>query len=77
MAQVVQITKMGCHFLLQGIDLPNPGNELGSPGEGNGNAFQYSCLKSLAGYSMWCTKELNTTEQLTHNSLFNRERELV
>ena len=37
-----------------------------SPGGGNGNPFQYSCLKkshgqrSLAGYSLWCHKELNT-----------------
>ena len=38
------------------------------PGEGNGNALQYSCLKNpkdkrgLAGYSPWGHKELNMTE---------------
>ena len=42
-----------------------------SPGGGNGNAFQYSCLKnprvqrSLKGYSPWGRKESGTTEQLT------------
>ena len=39
-----------------------------SPGEGNGNPFQYSCLKNprrcLAGYSPWGRKELDTTERL-------------
>ena len=47
--------------------------ELGrSPGEGNGNPLQCSCLekphgqKSLEGYSSWSCKELNTTQQLTH-----------
>ena len=42
-----------------------------SPGEGNGNPLQYSCLdnsmdRGLAGYSPWGHKEFNTTEQLTH-----------
>ena len=38
-----------------------------SPGEGNGNPLQYSCLekshrqKRLAGYSAWCHRELNMT----------------
>ena len=38
-----------------------------SPGEGNGNPLQYSCLenpmegRSLMGYSPWGCKELNTT----------------
>ena len=41
-----------------------------SPGRGNGNPFQYSCLgnsmeRSLAGYSAWSHKELDTTEQLS------------
>ena len=42
-----------------------------SPEEGNGYPFQYSCLenphgqKSLAGYSPWDCKELDTTEQLS------------
>ena len=41
-----------------------------SPGEGDGNPFQYSCLKnphrqrSLTGYSLQGRKELDTTEQL-------------
>ena len=40
-----------------------------SPGKGNGNLIQYSCLenphaqRSLAGYSSWGHKELDTTEQ--------------
>ena len=39
--------------------------------EGNGNPLQYSCLKnpyeerSLAGYSPWGHKELDTTERLS------------
>ena len=50
-----------------------------SPGGVHGNPLQYSCLKdphgprSLAGYSPWGYKELDTTEQLStaqhnHNS---------
>ena len=44
-----------------------------SPGEGNGNPLQYSCLEnsmdwgapqSLVGYSPWCRKESDTTERL-------------
>ena len=40
-----------------------------SPGGGHGNPFQYSCLenphgqRSLAGYSPWDCKELDTTEE--------------
>ena len=40
-----------------------------SPGGGHGNPFQYSCLenphgqRSLAGYSPWACKELDTTEE--------------
>ena len=43
-----------------------------SPGEGNGNPLQHSCLessmdkRSLLGYSPWNRKESDTTEQLTH-----------
>ena len=39
-----------------------------SPGEGNGNPLQYSCLenphgqRSLSGYSPWGCKELDMTE---------------
>ena len=38
-----------------------------SPGRGNGNSLQHSCLgNSMSGsYSPWGTKELDTTEQLT------------
>ena len=42
-----------------------------SPGGGNGNPLQYSCLenshgqRSLAGYSPWTCKELDMTEQLS------------
>ena len=42
-----------------------------SPGEGNGNPLQYSCLvnphgqRSLVGSSSWGRKALNTTEQLS------------
>ena len=42
-----------------------------SPGVGNGNPLQYSCLgnshgqKSLVGYSPWGSIELDMTEQLT------------
>ena len=44
-----------------------------SPGEGNGNPLQYSCLENSmdrgacqATYSPWGRKELGTTEQLAH-----------
>ena len=56
----------------------NPGN-LGSipgsgrsPGEGNGNPLQYSCLENpvdtgaWASYSPWGHKESDTTKLLTH-----------
>ena len=42
-----------------------------SPGGGHGKPLQYSCLenprahRSLAGYSPWGLKELDTTEQLS------------
>ena len=45
-----------------------------SPGEGNGNPLQYSCLenphgqRSLAGYNTWGHKESDTTEQLTQRT---------
>ena len=43
-----------------------------SPGEGNGNPLQYSCLekpqgqRSLAGYSPWVLKERDMTEAIEH-----------
>ena len=49
----------------------NPGSIPGSgrsPGEGNSNPLQYSCLensrgqRSLVGYSPWGPKELDTTK---------------
>ena len=50
-----------------------------SPGGGNGNPLQYSCLenphgqRSLAGYSPWVHKELDTTEGLKHcMAIFNQ-----
>ena len=42
-----------------------------SPGEGNGNALQYSCLekshgrRSLVGNSPWSLEEMDTTERLS------------
>ena len=41
-----------------------------SPGEGNGNSLQYSCLENpmdrgtWLGYSPWGCKDSDTTEQL-------------
>ena len=46
-----------------------------SPGEGNGNPLQYSCLekshgqRSLVDYSPWGHKESDTTERLHFTSL--------
>ena len=45
-----------------------------SPGVGNGNTLQYSCLeeshgqRSLAGYSPWGRKESDMTEQININN---------
>ena len=60
---------------LSGMNLPASAGDPGlipgsgrSPGEGNGNPLQYSCLenthgqKSLVSYSPWDHKELDTTE---------------
>ena len=51
-------------------------SELGrSPGEGNGNPLQYSCLenpngqRSLSGYSPWGCKESDMTELSTQQRL--------
>ena len=42
-----------------------------SPGEGNGNPLQYSCLGDpMADYSPWGCKESDTTERLTHTWIF-------
>ena len=48
-----------------------------SPGEGNGNPLQYSCLenhhgqRSLVGYNPWGCKELDTVEQLSTVTLIS------
>ena len=53
----------------------DPGSILGSrrsPGGGHGNQLQYSCLenphgqRSLVGYSPWCHKQSDMTEQPTY-----------
>ena len=56
--------------------LPGSGR---SPGEGNGNSLQYSCLKNPMGraawqaaYSLWGRKELDTAEQLSTHEYFLR-----
>ena len=36
-----------------------------SPGEGNGNSLQYSCLGNPTGRGAWGHKESDTTEGLT------------
>ena len=41
----------------------------GSPGGGNGNLENPHGQRSLASYSPWGCKELNTTEWLTHTRL--------
>ena len=46
-----------------------------SPGEGNGNPLQYSCLenpmdkRSLVGYSPWGREESDMTERLSMQAL--------
>ena len=55
------------------------------PEEGNGNPLQYSCLenphgqRSLAGYSPWGHKELDTTEatEYAHTVKEGKQRPLV
>jgi len=52
-------------------DAEDPGSGR-SPGEGNGNPVQYSCLENSTDRGAWqaivhgVTKELDMTEQLTH-----------
>ena len=48
-----------------------------SPGEGNGNPLQYSCLensmgRSLAGYSPWDCKELDPIEHTHIHKTFKK-----
>ena len=45
-----------------------------SPGEGNGNPLQYSCLENSVDRGAWWAivhgaAELDTTEQLTHTHI--------
>ena len=52
-----------------------------SPGVGNGNPFQYSCLensmdRSLVGYSSWNHKELDTNEH-THTHTHTHSWETI
>ena len=57
----------------------------GSPGEGNGNPLQYSCLgnpmyRSLAGYSPWGCKRVGhdlATEQKQWKKTQKKKRHLV
>ena len=54
----------------------------GSPGEGNGDPHQYSCLgksrgqRSLGGYGLWRLKESDTTERL-HFHFHALEKEMA
>ena len=50
----------GCNAGYPGL-IPGSGR---SPGEGNGNSFQYSCLENPMDRP-WGHKESDTTEQLT------------
>ena len=43
---------------------------LRSPGEGNGNPLQYSCLGNSMDRGAWGCKEPDTTEQLTLSFIF-------
>ena len=44
-----------------------------SPGEGNANPLQYSCVEDSLGYNPWGRRESDMTEWLHfHFSLFNR-----
>ena len=57
-----------------------------SPGEGNGNPLQYSCLgnpmdlRSVVGYSPWGRNESGMTERLNWtdgDAVFGRDRERI
>ena len=60
-------------LVAQRINVGDPSSVPGSgrsPGKGNGNSLQYSCLedshgqRSLADYSPWGHEELDATERL-------------
>ena len=54
-----------------------------SPGKGNGNPLQYSCLenprgqRSLVGYSPWGCKESDTTERLTLRGCNTQKKDYI
>ena len=59
--------------------LPLPSLSWEDPLEREMATIQYSCLgnpmdRSLAGYSLWCCKQLNMTEQLTHTHTHTHKR---
>ena len=48
-----------------------------SPGEGNGNTLQYSCLENpMDRGAWWGCKESDTTEQLNDNDVVGADDEL-
>ena len=78
----MSLNKIHCCYILPGgsdskasaHNVGDPGSNLGlerSPGEGNGNPLQYSCLENWAtvGYSPWGRKESGTTERLNFQFL--------
>ena len=61
---VAQTVKASAHSVGDLGSIPELGR---SPGEGNGNPLQYSCLENPMdgeAYSPWDGKESDTTEQL-------------
>ena len=79
------LSKLHCCYILPGgsdskasaHNAGDPGSNLGlgkSPGEGNRNPLQYSCLENWAtvGYSPWGRKESGTTERLHFHFLSHR-----
>ena len=48
-----------------------------SPGEGNGNALQYSCLESPKDRGAWWSQESDTTEQLKSSMVSSGERQMM
>ena len=63
----------GKESAFQGEDMGSIPGSGRTPGEGNGNPLQYSCLenpqgqRSLAGYSLWSCKESDVTKPLNHH----------
>ena len=70
---LAQTVKPSAYDMRDPGSIPDSGR---SPGEGNGNPLQYSCLEnsmdggSLVGYSPWGRKESDTTEQLHFHLVF-------